>query len=103
IEHLLAALAAATIFSKRGWPGKASQHGLKRRSPCIRPAGIFATISICSKAKRARKGGPLIHCSPVRLPVTCSPISARATQPGFGNADRSVTDRTLDRAGAAQG
>jgi len=31
-NYLLAALAAATILSKRGSPRKESQHGLKRRS-----------------------------------------------------------------------
>src|SRR6266516_7737586 len=43
-NHLLAALAAATILSKRGSPRKESQHGLKRRSPYDGLAGIFATI-----------------------------------------------------------
>jgi len=49
--YLLAALAAATILSKRGSPRRESQHGLKRRSPYDGPAGIFATISSCSSAR----------------------------------------------------
>jgi hypothetical protein len=44
-ELWLAALAAATILSKRLSPRKSSPHGLKRRSPYVGPAGIFATIS----------------------------------------------------------
>jgi hypothetical protein len=38
--YLLAALAAATILSKRLTPRKESQHGLKRRSPYEGPFGI---------------------------------------------------------------
>ena len=49
--YLLAALAAATILSKRLSPRKESQHGLKRRSPYVGPAGIVATISSCSSAR----------------------------------------------------
>src|SRR4029453_6080680 len=60
--YLLAALAAATILSKRGSQRKASQQGLKRRSPyfCIgtpeyssgcEDPGIVATISSCSSAR----------------------------------------------------
>jgi hypothetical protein len=48
--YLLAALAAAMILSKRLSPRKSSQHGLKRRSPYVGPAGIVATISSCSSA-----------------------------------------------------
>src|SRR6266545_7204346 len=53
--YLLAALAAATILSKRLSPRKESQHGLKRRSPydgyVIEYPGIVATISSCSSAR----------------------------------------------------
>ena len=49
--YLLAALAAATILSKRLSPRKESQHGLKRRSPYVGPAGIVATVSSCSSAR----------------------------------------------------
>jgi hypothetical protein len=54
-NHLLAALAAATILSKRGSPRKESQHGLNLRSPYVTPAGIVVTISSCSSA-RSRSG-----------------------------------------------
>src|SRR5438874_13790827 len=50
-NHLLAALAAATILSKRLSPRKESQHGLNLRSPYDGPAGIVATISSCSSAR----------------------------------------------------
>ncbi len=50
-NYLLAALAAATIFSKRLSPRKSSQHGLKQRSPYVGPAATFATISSCSSAR----------------------------------------------------
>src|SRR6266496_5812413 len=50
--YLLAALAAATILSKRLSPRKESQHGLKRRSPHVGPyPGRVATISSCSSAR----------------------------------------------------
>src|SRR4029450_5442455 len=49
--YLLAALAAATILSKRLSPRKSSQHGLKRRSPYEGPFGIVATVSSCSSAR----------------------------------------------------
>jgi hypothetical protein len=50
-NYLLAALAAATILSKRGSPRKESQHGLKRRSPYVGPKpAIVTTISTCSSA-----------------------------------------------------
>ena len=42
-NYLLAALAAATILSKRLSPRKESQHGFKSRSPYVRPFGIVAT------------------------------------------------------------
>jgi hypothetical protein len=50
-NYLLADLAAATILSKRASPRKGSQHGLKRRSPYVGPAGILATTSSCSSAR----------------------------------------------------
>src|SRR6266700_1916401 len=50
-NYLLAALAAATILSKRLSPRKESQHGLNLRSPYDGPAGIVATISSCSSAR----------------------------------------------------
>src|SRR6266478_1313814 len=59
--YLLAALAAATILSKRLSPRKESQHGLKRRSPYVGPPGTVATISSCSSAR---------SCSPVHAQTT---------------------------------
>ena len=87
-NHLLAALAAATILSKRLSPRKSSQHGLKRRSPQDGPVGIFATISSCSSAAchaRARRtshmGKRLLRCEGgddfLEARITTQPISKR--------------------------
>jgi hypothetical protein len=46
--YLLAALAAATILSKRGSPRKSSQRGSKRSSPYDGPFGIVPTFSSSS-------------------------------------------------------
>ena len=60
-DYLLAALAAATILSKRLSPRKESQHGSNRRSPYVGLAGIFATISSCSSAAMHMRAALLIQ------------------------------------------
>jgi len=46
-NYLLAALAAATIWSKRGSPRKSSQRGLKRRHPEFKELGICIVAVTC--------------------------------------------------------
>ena len=62
---MLAALAAATILSKRGSPLKESQHGLNRRSPYDGPAGILATISSSSSAVAREASSEIVNLAVV--------------------------------------
>ena len=64
MTYLLAALAAATILSKRGSPRKSSQHGLKRRSPYVgagspESSRLFRVARARGRARRStRKPAP---------------------------------------------
>src|SRR6266508_4336829 len=70
LHYRLAALAAATILSKRLSPRKESQHGLKHRSPYEGPFGIVATISSCSSA---RSRSPVQAYTSARLATYAGP------------------------------